>query len=57
MNYAVYRKKPETFSFLGILLENSHISDLVEQYTVEQAKGGREHREQKNPSIYSIIFL
>ena len=34
MNYAVYRKKPETFSFLGIQLENSHISDLVEQYTV-----------------------
>lgn len=57
MNYAVHRKKPETFSFLGIQLENSHISDLVEQYTVEQAKGGREHREQKNPSIYSIIFL
>lgn len=54
MNYAVYRKKPETFSFLEIQLENSHISDLVEQYTVEQAKGGRE---QKNPSIYSIIFL
>lgn len=57
MNYAVYRKKPETFSFLGIQLENSHISDLVEQNTVEQAKGGREQREQKNPSIYSIIFL